>query len=191
MRTNLLNSLASFQVRNKIHCSQETADLLKAKEHDQWVVRREEQVDVKGKGKLQTFFLYLGGESRGSPTSSTDQTHDLSSGVGCIESKTERLIEWNVEVLCGLLRSVIARREAMNKHGKKWESIGKAPSSNGMVLDEVKEIITLPEYQRSAIKKNVDPDSIVLDQGVVKQLTALVRKIAGTYRSNSFHNFGK
>lgn len=43
--------------RNKIHCSQETADLLKKEGHGNWLIPRDDQVHAKGKGILKTYFV--------------------------------------------------------------------------------------------------------------------------------------
>lgn len=53
----------------------------------------------------------------------------------------------------------------------------------GMVLDEVVDIITLPEYNANAVKKQVEACTVQLDPEVVEQLTSLVRRIASMYRS--------
>jgi hypothetical protein len=54
------------------------------------------------------------------------------------------------------------------------------------VLDEMKEIITLP---RKANKYQQDPNLVPISQDVVDQLTAFVTDVARMYRDNPFHNF--
>lgn len=103
----------------------------------------------------------------------------------------QRLVDWNVEVLSGLLRKIIARREALAKQTKAL-STADIKSSSGkysMVLDEAKDVISLPEFNGDAIKKQVDPDSVRLDPAVVEEMRRLVAKIAEGYRENPFHNF--
>ena len=43
--------------RNKIHCSNETAELLKSAGHGNWLIPREEKIHAKGKGYLKTYFV--------------------------------------------------------------------------------------------------------------------------------------
>ena len=93
--------------------------------------------------------------------------------------KVDRLVEWNIEVLSGLLRSIVARREATNKQHRPVQGI---VGKGNMVLDEVVEIITLPKCNVKNIKKQVDPSTIQLDTMVVGQLTNLVRQLASMYR---------
>lgn len=56
-------------------------------------------------------------------------------------------------------------------------------------LDEVKEVIVLPNFDRSSVIKDVDPNTIELDPLVEAQVLELVMVIARTYHKNPFHNF--
>lgn len=55
--------------KNKIHSSMETAELLQLSGKGHWVKRREQEVEAKGKGKLQTYWLLLKEEMGGSGSS--------------------------------------------------------------------------------------------------------------------------
>ena len=107
------------------------------------------------------------------------------------DNKTKRLVEWNVEILCGLLRRIVARREAKvtapcsnpRPTRRMTDSVILRPIKRAeMVLDEVAEIINLPSYNECAVARRVDPDSIQLDPDVVWQLRQLVTNIASMYR---------
>jgi Adenylate and Guanylate cyclase catalytic domain len=54
--------MESNGVRGKIHCSVETAVLID-KAAKKWATPREDKVQVKGKGELQTFWLEFGKRS--------------------------------------------------------------------------------------------------------------------------------
>ena len=54
---------------------------------------------------------------------------------------------------------------------------------------KVCEIITLPQFNTVALKKQVKPDSIVLSEAVLTRLHAFVTGIAAPYKCNPFHNF--
>ena len=45
--------IESTGARNRIHCSEETADLLKAAGKSKWVIPREDKVHAKGKGEVR------------------------------------------------------------------------------------------------------------------------------------------
>jgi hypothetical protein len=145
--------------------------------YSKWLIPREEKVDVKGKGILQTFFVQIQTGSRTSEALSEVSVDDPTTRYS---DKVDRLVSWNVEVLSGLLRSIVARREAMNKRHREVHA---TVVKGDMVLDEVVEIITLPEYNPNAVKKQVDPCTVQLDSEVVEQLTSLVRRIGSMYRA--------
>jgi negative regulator of replication initiation len=107
--------------------------------------------------------------------------------------KTQRLIEWNVEVLLRLLKQVEAKRQAKQIHNapepldEKAVLLGQIEGKT--VIDEVKEIVNLPRYKaRDAIEQQ-DADSVELSSNVVSQLRDYVTNIAALYNSNPFHNF--
>ena len=49
--------MESLGVKNRIHCSQATADELILRGHGNWLVPRKGTVKAKGKGEMQTYFL--------------------------------------------------------------------------------------------------------------------------------------
>jgi hypothetical protein len=57
------------------------------------------------------------------------------------------------------------------------------------VLDEVKDIVELPEFDADAVRNQEDPESIELDNVVLSQLREYVVTVATMYRENLFHNF--
>jgi len=187
--------IVSTGVKNKIQVSQETADLLFSAGRDKWLVPRDEAVNVKGKGSVRTFFLSI---KQGSKTSA-ESLSDASEASNFAEStnkarlhvskldKTQRLVDWNVQVLSNMLRKIVARRQASRKESAK---IDISEASHGrMVLDEVKEVIPLPKFDKQAFQKQVDPASIELEPVVEKQLTKLMTEIASLYHDNPFHNY--
>jgi hypothetical protein len=45
------------------------------------------------------------------------------------------------------------------------------------VLEEVKNIITLPAFDASAVKENIDPESVVLDPSMVQELISMISSL--------------
>jgi len=182
--------MESTGVRNKIQCSAETADLLTAAGREKWITPREDTISVRGKGIMQTYFLKVISGSKAS--GETADTEDTPTRLGSeCKAKEDRLVNWNVEVLSGLLRKILARRAATGKSCTLSKHLaGDLKTPNGMtVLDEVAEIISLPAFDGTAIRKQVDPDSITLKPKVVEELLALVAEFASMYRKNPFHSF--
>lgn len=91
---NTASRIETSGIKNKIHLSQETADLLTASGHRHWFVPREGTVSLKGKGECQTYWLSLAGDS--SSYASSAQSDDFSD----TESRASREFKpkWNGRV---------------------------------------------------------------------------------------------
>ena len=115
-------------------------------------------------------------------------------GIVLEMTKTERLVEWNVEVLSYLLKQIIVSRPGGKMTPSTHPSLAQAEqaigaSSGKTVLDEFKEIIELPSLNSENAMNRRDPNSIELPSTVVDQLRDLIGIIAGMYRENPFHSF--
>lgn len=99
-------------------------------------------------------------------------------------NKNVRLVEWNVELLLGLLKRVVARRNAAQS--KKIFTVDEQSMSHssGMTIDEVCEVIKLPKFDAERAKKERDPDSIELPTQVKSQLREFVTAISDLYQDN-------
>lgn len=192
---------------NRIHLSQETADLLQASGKSHWLQMRKERICAKGKGELQTYWLATGGDDeQGMGTDLTengsdshfDENQEVTEAhlmgenyTAPLSEKQMRLVGWNAEILCRKLEDIVARRKAQ---GTVPDSptyldeveIMQSESCFGMALDEVVEIIELPRYHATGV---VEADPKPLGAKVVEQLMDYVQTIASMYHSNSFHNF--
>mmetsp|Transcript_22665 Transcript_22665/g.50613 ORF Transcript_22665/g.50613 Transcript_22665/m.50613 type:complete len:1177 (+) Transcript_22665:27-3557(+) len=175
---------------NKIQVSQVTADLLKDARKSQWLQPREEAVEAKGKGLMITYWV----EPKSHAVSSTNTSVTRQSSADDfphsprVSSQTERLINWNIDVLERLLKKIVARRVALKR--KSTSVDWRKPHENILsVLDEVQEVIKLPEYDSKYATHPDNPDSIVLEPRVCFQLREFVTAIALTYHENPFHNF--
>jgi 3'5'-cyclic nucleotide phosphodiesterase len=163
-------------------------------------------VVAKGKGEMQTYWLQVSSkveqgttdqkDSIGGRNMDADQLiQDVTKApyvIGTIlDSKTKRLVDWNVDILLRLLKQVVVRRKArllLQQHdtvlaNEERYSLTKATCP----LDEVKEIINLPVFIEG--KYQEDPDDIVLPKEVALQLCEYISAIAALYRNNPFHNF--
>ena len=112
------------------------------------------------------------------------------------DERTQSLVSWNADVLLKILKQIVARRVAVSARNKEtgiefvdssdpvlWPKTGMSP------IEEVKEIIHLPEFDAFVAKHEPDPETIEIDEDVVGQLHDFVRIIASMYRFNPFHNF--
>jgi hypothetical protein len=67
--------------RNQVHISMETAELIQLAGKGHWIKRREEEVEAKGKGKLQTFWLLLKEETATSGSSTGELSSSDTAGL--------------------------------------------------------------------------------------------------------------
>jgi class 3 adenylate cyclase len=182
---NTASRIESTGVRNLIHVSMETANLLIEAGKGNWVKPREELVSIKGKGEIQTYWANVTVSKMGSSGEATESADEEaihapalmeSPGTYSNVRKTQRLIDWNVDVLKRLLQKIVAMRDKSNSTKRFSRQVETA--SDKTVLDEVKEIITLPS---KPAKYLVDPTTIELDSKVISQLRDYVTQIAGLY----------
>ena len=204
--------------RDKIHISQETADLLVGNGKGHWITPRAEKIHAKGKGELQTYWLDLKGDASksrlyGGSSHSGDDSQDADTlidatigaesttvrapGAKSSAGKHQRLVDWNTDILMRILREITARRGASGEQQR--ESAANITRLRGLeqgdmhkrdtVLDEVEEIVNLPKFNVNALKVQQDPDTIDLGENIFNQLRDYVATIAAMYRDNPFHNF--
>lgn len=196
---------------NRIHVSQDTADLLQASGKSHWLQMRKERVSAKGKGELQTYWLATGGDDdaglgRGMGGDMTENQTEcdldddnpeitearLGENPVHLSEKQMRLVEWNAEILCRKLEDINSRREAFGTipdSPSRIEDVERRQLENcfGMALDEVVEIIELPTYRATSSDQDAAPRP--LNHKVVEQLIDYVQTIASMYHTNPFHNF--
>lgn len=131
---------------------------------------------------MKTYFLRMGtvsicdSDSCG-PTAAESEVLDIDDDA----CRLERLVDWNVEVLSDLLKQIVARNQ--NK-GKRRSALQTETSLLGRtsVLKEVKEVIKLPEFDAAMVTSSIDPNTIKLDNDVIKQLRHLIAKIGSLYK---------
>eukprot|EP00977_Amphora_coffeiformis_P011778 scaffold2872_cov193-Amphora_coffeaeformis.AAC.1 len=185
---------------NKIHLSQETADLLVDAGKAHWIKTREDKIVVKGKGEMNTYWL----ESAGSEPGDAKET-DIARRSGLmslpksvpnesfdskrLDNKHHRLVDWNVDMLKKVLIEVIANRKACGVVPDSQEHLRLLEQDSQYertTLAEVQEIVDLPSFDPDAAKIMVHSE---LDRKLEDQLQVYVAALASMYRDNAFHSF--
>ena len=246
---NTASRMESTGKPNNIQVSQATADMLVAAGKEDWIQPRDDIVNAKGKGEIQTFWVArtlrsgsmgsgmismvgpeesprgrlgsyeqsdsfvnlltkkksssrgiaappLSGEgSRRSLLSSThsriwgkdnnfeDGFDDDFSFNGDDINRQERLIDWNVDILTGLLKQIVAQRKSKKQEESLPDELDISFHTQGTVLDEITEIIALPQAAPEISEEDeIDPENIELDDDVEEQLRDFVTMIACMYR---------
>lgn len=211
--TDTVNTAARVEssgAANRIHLSQETAECLIAAGKVHWVTARKDVVNAKGKGEMKTYWLEIKGQSGASTQSAT--TENLGDGddvtepepapapatggegqkkkaTNDLDSRTQSLVSWNADVLAKLLKQIIARRKALGQKLSSIVPVADPASKEGTVINEVAEIIVMPEFDAKAASVEPNPNDIELDSFLFEQIENLVTQFALSYKSNPFHNF--
>lgn len=191
--------MESMGVKNRIHVSKDTADLLSQAGKGHWLKPRRDIITPKGKSPMQTYFLEApilntpasaAGSESGEASSFGGEEDAIWGDAEVAATKFERLIDWQVDIFTQLLKQIVTRRSALGLSdcdgfvgSSLWEM-----EPGHTCLDEVKEIITLPEFDAEAASDQQDPDTVVLGNEVTQQLRTYISNIAHMYRSNDFHN---
>ncbi|CAB9520029.1 Receptor-type guanylate cyclase gcy [Seminavis robusta] len=202
--------MESTGAAGRIHLSSATAQCLKEAGKENWIQKRSEPITAKGKGTMQTYWLagMSPVERTGKKTETASISEDFSKGGEDLwdfptededTQRTARRVEWFVDSLIGILKQVVAHRNAKHVAGTYRPSSSDAEAVAKLerattgerhdFLGEVQEIISLREFDREAAKVLQDPSNVVIDPVVVEQLRDFVASIASMYRQNEFHNF--
>jgi hypothetical protein len=101
--------------RGRIHISKTTADLIIAAGKGHWVKPREDIVEAKGKGTMQTYWLNPAA-TKGSSVASSEgavSARIYSSPVKDV-GKEERLVQWMVDMLTEHMKKIVSDHRAVN-----------------------------------------------------------------------------
>ena len=105
--------------------------------------------------------------------------------------KREREIEWVAELMRESIRGIVAHRETRkSKGGNKFEEpLPSHRSKNRTPLDEVVDIIKMPQFDSKAADAKADMYTIKVPENVSRLIREYVSIISAAYRKNPFHNF--
>lgn len=104
--------------------------------------------------------------------------------------KTDRLVQYNVEVMMGLLKKIVASRSVGggNLDTSIRQAMENSTRSGSIALDEVKELISMPQYnEEAAIKLAASNYKVDISDKVRSELCQYIRRIAALYPENPFH----
>jgi len=207
---------------DKIHVSQDCAELLMEAGKRSWLHLREDVVIAKGKGALVTYFLKnrksrrseQDGDSSNHSDTEVSTHHDESDTfeeltVAMTPScqvatnarthaafmKTQRLIDWNCELLIQVLKKVIARRNVAKRlsiaptERSRLTKLELEIGTVGLVATEIAEIIPMPKFDAQAAKEEADAHTVEISETVFSEMRDFISMISSMYRENPFHCF--
>eukprot|EP00980_Cylindrotheca_fusiformis_P012650 scaffold3091_cov117-Cylindrotheca_fusiformis.AAC.2 len=110
-------------------------------------------------------------------------------GVGGM-NRTERLVEWNVEVLTFLLEQIVESRQGVVNQISSLSNVEHSIGSSGKtVLEEFTPIIQLKRFESEELEQRQGRTTIHIGEEAKSQLRHYISTIAGMYPENAFHNF--
>jgi hypothetical protein len=107
-----------------------------------------------------------------------------------ISKAKERLVEWNTDILLGLLTKIAIKRcltEGKRPKNKSLKASFQNESEEFSLLDQIQEVIKLPDFDPAGVDKG--KFRAELSPLVKSQLFDYVSRIAAMYRDVPFHNF--
>lgn len=189
---NMASRMEATGIPHCIQCSGATYDALVKEGKGSWVRPRDEVVSVKGKGYFQTYWVDVVTKNTDCSTSSFDELEDnvfqleraLESGdnemVEVIKGENRtRLIEWNTEVLYGLLETWMSNRTKntpVDQAGVRQAEEDILNRPRGSVLEEFSLVLTMPEFRTEPLRVEA------YGSAIKTTLFNYVREIAELYR---------
>jgi hypothetical protein len=184
-------------IPDKIHLSEQTAQLLKDAGKANWIYPRGDTVVAKGKGELVTYLLHerfvsaRTAASRSSASDSLDETmndNTEASETGPIKDKdrTESLIRWASDLLLYFLKRTTRREDCApdDQHIDPWKDANLTINSNIF-----KELSTDLVFKPILGGDLTECAKVTMSPKVADQISHFVRAIASLYEPNRFHNF--
>lgn len=202
---NTASRMESSGIPGKVQVSVSTAQLLREAGKEHWLHLREDAVIAKGKGVLETYFLFLKSKKGSSISSMSDngtaETNPKEEATTSTqasasspdqdepkvdETRQDRLVEWIVEQLLRRVKKVLARHEALGIKSESDENLVYKPPVGKNSIDEVLDVIPMPKYDSKTSCHSITAD---VDPIVASQMKKVVATIAYLYKDNPFHNF--
>eukprot|EP00934_Nitzschia_sp_Nitz4_P005500 Nitzschia sp. Nitz4//scaffold381_size12975//22//4397//NITZ4_008988-RA/size12975-processed-gene-0.7-mRNA-1//-1//CDS//3329549898//5490//frame0 len=182
--------------RGQILVSEKTANLIIKGGRKQWVSKLQEKILSSHKAEIQAYWLTRHTQHHGPGEGFSSNGSDDEDAFDDINQDSEsRWIEWNTDTLRRQLQKVIARRSGTRRSGfgnSMFMQENLNIKTKDMPLEEVQEIIELPEFNKDAMRRLQErgDEHIELPEETLTQLHDFVAQVAGMYRKNHFHNFG-
>jgi class 3 adenylate cyclase len=198
---------------NMIQISNATADLLTAANKSHWILPRDGNVSLKGKGLVETYWAdpvlsehandgnvsvssTLIGELTRSSWGDTRLSDRLSSTAMSSDDKLRRIVEWNTDLLLRFLKNIIATRSITGRSiaGRRHSNLGRRNSFTQKPqyltpIADVTEILPMQGFFDKVAKFEINPDTVEISDSVRSQLRDYIAQIASRYHDNPFHNF--
>jgi len=215
---NVTSLMEKTCVPGQIQISQDTAEILASARKSSWFVPREGKIDAKAKGEIQTYWLQPKRQDKedlssdAASASTCTECHwfefpeDLfgtAAGSDTIRAhlskQNQRLAEWSSKQLLRLLNQVALHRTkqpvATCQNAAKCgatladDGIQRWTGGNVSFVDEVKEYISMPDFDPLPFPSSTEDNTQVLSGVVEQQLHDFVSIVCSMYNENHLSNF--
>jgi hypothetical protein len=188
-------------IPNKIQVSSKTAALLEQAGKGHWLQQCNEQRESKGTGNLhlKTYWIIYQppkacsvaseqsvASRHSNPQMSWSSLQVSTTGYNKIDQeKHNRLVNLIADLLLDHLKEVKARLESTGFKPDSTSDLIYHKLEGKTCMDEVVEIINLPEFDAVAAARAKHQDQIKIDPAVVERVKSVVSEIAQGYHDNS------
>jgi len=186
----LLYRMESTSKKGMVQLSTAIANLLVDAGKAHWIEPREDLVEAKGKGLMQTYWLKLEGKDvDGGKFASVDLSNRCSLEGSIRESgeAKERLIDWNLTTMMFLLERIVASRGKRRSSRVDRDGEMSLRPNGWKILDEVEEVVQLAPFDCQAVLRA--DNAVVISPIVRTELRDYIAQISSLYLDNPFHNF--
>ncbi len=179
---NSASRIQSSSFKGKVQLSTETANLLIEAGKAHWIEPREDLVEAKGKGTMQTYWLRIG-----SKEGERDSEFALNKSIRESNESKERLIDWTLTTMMGLVERIVASRGKRRGSRTERDAEVSLRPTHWKVLDEVQEVVQLARFDCQAVLRSESHATI--SPVVRSELRDFIAQISSLYMDNPFHNF--
>lgn len=196
---NTASRMESNGQREMIHVSQVTADILKKHGKEHWLHAREEKVQAKGKGEMQTYFVRptsgagsvtsaLSSSDGGSVYEECEEIEDVELALkdfeGTEEQKSEwaennhRQIAWLTDLLREELKKIMTQRN---------ESVDSSSCNDRYLINQ--DYVWNDDIYDALLSSGDTGDAVSVSEDLSRQLFEFVAQIAYSYQDVPYHSF--
>jgi Adenylate and Guanylate cyclase catalytic domain len=167
---NTASRMESNGLPNRIHGSEETAKLLVEAGKGHWVLPREDLVEAKGKGTIQTYWVEQASRETGRKIEGSRNEDVVDQAA---------LVEWTVDILCSATKRVIAHYQSHHNSKQPTADTGLSKSIR-TVIDEFEDVIEFPTSE--GVEFCPQQNSAELSESIKKEIWLFVEAISRAYR---------
>jgi len=190
--------MESTGLAGRIQVSSSTAEALRKEHKAAWLTPRHDDIAVKGKGVMSTYWLAVkkteqngstGGSDQADENEALDRLRVLKNDASSISRKEARVVSWACEILVRQIKKVVIVHQRCPLPAQANRDVIFRCQEGKICLDEVEEAISTPDFNPEVADAALDFDQVQIPKDIYNAIQEYVTIIAAMYRPNKFHNF--